>query len=156
MKSVMQMKSLLCSDEIKSTHRCSDFIRSKGGFHHRRWFHPPARVDLVEKARRSVLFLVRVGRRKRLVAQTLDRYQNWVAMSKILTRKKRVNIMQESPHASAIWPGYNVSEEGAANGPLFFCIKKTRQFITEPAGLVRVARLELAASCSQTDVGSFF
>ncbi len=36
-------------DEIKSTHRRSDFTRPKGGFHHRRWFHPPARVDLVEK-----------------------------------------------------------------------------------------------------------
>ena len=26
-----------------------DLIRTKGGFHHQRWFHPPERVDLVEK-----------------------------------------------------------------------------------------------------------
>ena len=37
------------SDEIKSTHRHSDFIRPQGGFHRQRRFHPPARVDLVEK-----------------------------------------------------------------------------------------------------------
>ena len=35
MKSAMQMKSA-DADEIKSTHRRSDFIRPKGGFHHRR------------------------------------------------------------------------------------------------------------------------
>ena len=38
------------SDEIKSTHRLSDFIRPQGGFHRQRRFHPPARVDLVEKS----------------------------------------------------------------------------------------------------------
>ncbi len=57
-KSALQMKSTIV-DEIKSTHRRNDFIRPKGGFHHRRWFHPPARVDLVENDRflsESVVF----------------------------------------------------------------------------------------------------
>jgi len=29
------------SDETKSTHRHSDFIRPQGGFHRQRRFHPP-------------------------------------------------------------------------------------------------------------------
>jgi len=37
------------SDEIKSTHRLSDFIQPQGGFHRQRRFHLRARVDLVEK-----------------------------------------------------------------------------------------------------------
>ena len=38
------------SDEIKSTHPPSRRISpNKVGFHRRRRFHPPARVDLVEK-----------------------------------------------------------------------------------------------------------
>ena len=38
------------SDEIKSTHSPSRRISSNEvGFHRRRRFHPPARVDLVEK-----------------------------------------------------------------------------------------------------------
>ncbi|MBE6638924.1 MAG: hypothetical protein E7616_05675 [Ruminococcaceae bacterium] len=38
------------SDEIKSTHPPSRRISSNEvGFHRRRRFHPPARVDLVEK-----------------------------------------------------------------------------------------------------------
>jgi len=51
------------SDEIKSTHRHSDFIRPQGGFHHQRRFHPPARVDLVEKptSRNLSVFLVGVS-----------------------------------------------------------------------------------------------
>ena len=53
------------SDEIKSTHSPSRRISSNEvGFHRRRRFHPPARVDLVEKdlVFRQGLFLVRVGR----------------------------------------------------------------------------------------------
>ncbi|MBP3559900.1 MAG: hypothetical protein J6K49_04465, partial [Clostridia bacterium] len=51
------------SDEIKSTHPPSRRISSNEvGFHRRRRFHPPARVDLVEKSTDKVdaFFLVRV------------------------------------------------------------------------------------------------
>ena len=42
------------SDEIKSTHPPSRQISSNEvGFHRRRRFHPPARVDLVEKKHRQ-------------------------------------------------------------------------------------------------------
>ena len=49
------------SDEIKSTHPASSRISSNEvGFHRRRRFHPPARVDLVEKptSRNLSVFLV--------------------------------------------------------------------------------------------------
>ena len=49
------------SDEIKSTHPPSRRISSNEvGFHRRRRFHPPTRVDLVEKdlVERQGLFLV--------------------------------------------------------------------------------------------------
>ena len=49
MKSAIADK-ICFADEIKSTHRRSDFIRPKGGFHRRRRFIPPDRVDLAEKA----------------------------------------------------------------------------------------------------------
>ena len=53
------------SDEIKSTHSPSRRISSNEvGFHRRRRFHPPARVDLVEKptSRNLSVFLAeRVG-----------------------------------------------------------------------------------------------
>jgi len=50
------------ADEIKFTHRRSDFIRPQGGFHRQRRFHPPIRVDLVEKptCRNKSVFLVRI------------------------------------------------------------------------------------------------
>ena len=51
------------SDEIKSTHSPSRRISpNEVGFHRRRRFHPPARVDLVEKSTDKVdaFFLVRV------------------------------------------------------------------------------------------------
>ena len=57
MKSAVQMKSAI-ADEIKSTHRRSDFIRPKGGFHRRRRFIPPARVDLAEKTTVSIKTVV--------------------------------------------------------------------------------------------------
>ena len=49
-------------DEIKSTHRRSDFTRRRRISYCEAIFHPPARVDLVEKAPRRVLFLVRSNR----------------------------------------------------------------------------------------------
>ena len=51
------------SDEIKSTHRHSDFIRLQGGFRRQRRFHPPEKVDLVEKptSRNLSVFLVGEG-----------------------------------------------------------------------------------------------
>ncbi len=51
------------SDEIKSTHPPSRRISpNEVGFHRRRRFHPPARVDLVEKptSRNLSVFLERV------------------------------------------------------------------------------------------------
>ena len=53
------------SDEIKSTHPPSRRISSNEvGFHRRRRFHPPARVDLVEKptSRNLSVFLVGLDR----------------------------------------------------------------------------------------------
>ena len=48
------------SDEIKSTHPPSRRISSNEvGFHRQRRFHPPARVDLVEKALLSQCFFWR-------------------------------------------------------------------------------------------------
>ena len=61
MKSAAQMKSKpMALDEIKSTHPASSRISSPGGFHRRRRFIPPARVDLVEKptCRNKSVFLV--------------------------------------------------------------------------------------------------
>jgi len=57
------------SDEIKSTHRLSDFIRPQGGFHRQRRFHLPARVDLVEKptCRNKSVFLA-MGYKKDIIA----------------------------------------------------------------------------------------
>ena len=52
------------SDEIKSTHPPSRRISSNEvGFHRRRRFHPPARVDLVEK---STAFAVLFSAKERL------------------------------------------------------------------------------------------
>ena len=42
-----------------------DFIRPKGGFHHQRWFHPPARVDLVEKNGNRITITVLFWQRMR-------------------------------------------------------------------------------------------
>ena len=64
MKSAMQMKSAN-ADEIKSTHRRSDFIRPKGGFHRRRRFIPPIRVDLVEKNGNRITITVLFWQRMR-------------------------------------------------------------------------------------------
>ena len=54
------MKYKLRLYEIKSTHRRSDFTRRRRISYCEAIFHPPARVDLVEKAPRRVLFLVRM------------------------------------------------------------------------------------------------
>ena len=60
-----------------------DFIRPKGGFHHRRCFHPPERVDLVEKNGNritiTVLFWQRMrdsNPRKRSQSPVCYRYTN--------------------------------------------------------------------------------
>ena len=53
------------SDEIKSTHPPSRRISpNEVGFHRRRRFHPPARVDLVEKptCRNKSVFLAGMAR----------------------------------------------------------------------------------------------
>ena len=53
------------SDEIKSTHPPSRRISpNEVGFHRRRRFHPPARVDLVEKptSRNLSVFLAETAR----------------------------------------------------------------------------------------------
>ena len=50
MKSATQMKSKpMAWMKLNPPTASHDFIRPKGGFHHRRRFHPPERVDLVKK-----------------------------------------------------------------------------------------------------------
>ncbi len=66
------------SDEIKSTHPPSRRISSNEvGFHRRRRFHPPERVDLVEKSKSKDLLFSGLPDRIRtcdLQSRSLTRY----------------------------------------------------------------------------------
>ena len=76
------------SDEIKSTHPPSRRISSNEvGFHRQRRFHPPARVDLVEKSTDKVdAFFLSMGYKKDIFAVFAYDFELSHKMKSLLTQ----------------------------------------------------------------------
>ena len=74
------MKYKLRLYEIKSTHRRSDFTRRRRISYCEAIFHPPARVDLVEKddCFRNRLFLAESVRFELTVGHPITSFQDWL------------------------------------------------------------------------------